>query len=81
MTADGKPHKRLHNGWGAQWSPDGKQIVFYDGVKIMVYEVASGKIRQLLSAETHPYKQVFWNMGWSPDSTQICFKGKKADGD
>jgi Tol biopolymer transport system component len=81
MTADGKPHKRLHNGWGAQWSPDGKQIVFYDGVKVMVYEVETGYVRQLLTAETHPYKQVFWNMGWSPDSTQICFKGKKADGD
>ncbi len=80
MTAEGMEHKQVASAWGGQWSPDGKRIAYYDGTRIMTYEVETGAVRQTLSADNHGYRQIFWNMTWSPDSTQICFKAAKHDG-
>ncbi len=65
-------------GWGAQWSPDGKQIVFTHDAKINAYDVQAKKVRTIF--QKHGYKKIYWNMAWSPDSRQLCFKGEKADG-
>ncbi len=79
INADGwNPMVIRDNGWGAQWSPDGKTIAFTEGFVINAYDVDTEKIRTIL--QTHEYKQVYWNMTWSPDSRLICFKGEKADG-
>jgi Tol biopolymer transport system component len=67
-------------GWGGQWSPDGKTIAFSDGNLIKLYDVKTDKSRTLLGVEGNPYMQVYWNMGWSPDSTRLCFKAEKNDG-
>jgi TolB protein len=64
-------------GWGAQWSPDGKSIVFTQEAKINSYDVQTKKVRTNL--KKHDYKKIYWNMAWSPDSRFICFKGEKAD--
>jgi TolB protein len=66
------------NGWGAQWSPDGKTIAFTEGFMVKSYDVESKKFRTIL--RSHDYKQILWNMTWSPDSRILCLKGQKADG-
>jgi Ca2+-binding EF-hand superfamily protein len=66
-------------GWGGQWSPDGKTIAFADGNLIKLYDVKTDKNRTLLGAEGNPYMQVYWNMGWSPNSARLCFKAEKND--
>lgn len=80
VTAEGKDHKPVAPAWGAQWSPDGKRIAYYSGLKILTYEVATGETRQVVSGADRGYRQIFWNMTWSPDSSQICFKAAKPDG-
>jgi hypothetical protein len=79
MTADGQEYHQVGSGWSGQWSPDGKQIAYYQGSQLLVYEVETGQIRDVLGTD-HAYRQVFWNMCWSPDSRQICFKGLAGDG-
>ncbi len=76
MNADGRPHKRISDGWGAQWSPDGKTIAFTNDNCLLAYDVESEKTRVVLSPQTHPYQYIFWNMCWSPDSQQLVFKGR-----
>lgn len=80
VTAAGEEPKFIRPGWGAQWSPDGKKIAYYQGAKLMIYDVASGAVRQALGGKANPYKQLFWNMAWSPDSKRLCFKGARPDG-
>ncbi|HWB09793.1 MAG TPA: EF-hand domain-containing protein [Pirellulales bacterium] len=80
MTLDGQERQRIGNGgWSAQWSPDGKQIAYYEGNKLLVYDVQTRQSRDVLGA-AHAYQQIFWNMCWSPDSKQICFKGISMQG-
>ncbi len=74
MTADGEEHRRVGDGWSGHWSPDGKKIAYYEGNRLLVYDVETGESRDVLD-EAHAYRQIFWNMCWSPDSRQICFKG------
>lgn len=79
VNIDGwNPMEIRENGWGAQWSPDGKTIAFTEGFIVKSYDVETKKFRSLLMS--HDYKQIFWNMTWSPDSRFLCFKGQKADG-
>ncbi|HLQ45367.1 MAG TPA: hypothetical protein VK137_11600, partial [Planctomycetaceae bacterium] len=63
---------------GAQWSPNGKRIAYYVGLRYLVLEVATEKTTVLYNATE--YRQIFWNFTWSPDSQRICFKGLKPDG-
>ena len=80
INADGTKQRSLTdgNGWGAQWSPDGKKIAYYSGLQIMTIDVATEKSTPVYNAKD--YRQIYWNMTWSPDSQRICFKGLKADG-
>lgn len=65
----------ITQGWGGQWSPDGKQIAFTDRNIIKLYDVETEKISTVFEEDASPYEQIFWNMAWSPDSQQLCFKG------
>lgn len=76
MNTDGTAHKRIDDGWAAQWSPDGKTIAYTNDNSIRLYDVASGKIRTALAKGAHPYQYIYWNMSWSPDSRQLAFKGQ-----
>lgn len=80
VNADGTNSREITNGagWGAQWSPDGKQIAYYVGRQIMLLDVATEKSKPIYNASD--YRQIYWNMTWSPDSQRICFKGLKLDG-
>jgi TolB protein len=76
MNTNGTVHKRIGDGWAAQWSPDGKTIAYTNDNSIRIYDVESGKISTLLAKGAHPYQYIYWNMCWSPDSRQLAFKGK-----
>ena len=76
MNTNGTVHKRIDDGWAAQWSPNGKTIAYTNDNSIRLYDVESGKISTALAKADHPYQYIYWNMSWSPDSRQLAFKGK-----
>lgn len=77
LSADGKQERFLRNGWGAQFSPDGKQIAFSDYRVIMIYELATQKTTQVFDGVGNGFQQIYWNMSWSRDGKRLCFKGLK----
>ncbi|MGA2419146.1 MAG: protein kinase [Candidatus Acidiferrum sp.] len=63
-----------------QWSPDGKQIVFFNfapGKKAKLYTVSSdgGAPREMMAED--PEEQL--DPSWSPDGTRIIFGGASSD--
>jgi dipeptidyl aminopeptidase/acylaminoacyl peptidase len=63
-----------------RWSPDGKQIAFYDytvGKRRRIYLVPSdgGSPQQMLPLDPEPQQ----NPDWSPDGTRIAFAGAPGD--
>ncbi|HET6425994.1 MAG TPA: hypothetical protein VFG20_20050, partial [Planctomycetaceae bacterium] len=69
------PTNLVEGGWGAQWSPDGKQILFTAQQALKLYDVEAKTIRDVIEANVSPYRQIFWNPTFSPDGTHVCFKG------
>lgn len=90
MNLDGEDRKVIaEDGWGAQWSPDGKWIAYesrgrVDGQyssNVTIVDVKTKMKRELLQGvQASRYSQIYWNMEWSPDSRQIVFKGRLRDG-
>jgi Tol biopolymer transport system component len=86
MSAEG-PAKELvlldEEGWCAQWSPDGRQILFAsnttNGVDLVTFDLIEGTTLRLFEGQA-PYQNFFWNFAWSPDNRQIVFKGQRPDG-
>ncbi len=76
MNTNGTAHKRIDDGWAAQWSPDGKTIAYTNDNSIRLYDVESGEITTALAKGAHRYQYIYWNMSWSPDSRQVAFKGQ-----
>jgi serine/threonine protein kinase/Tol biopolymer transport system component len=65
-----------------RWSPDGKQIAFYDyvaGKPVRIYLVSAdlGNPQQLLPGDSEPQ----WDPNWSPEGDKIQFSGAPADTD
>ncbi len=79
MNLDGTPEVRIDDGWAAQWSPDGKSIAYTNDNSLRVFDIESGKSREVLSKRSHPYSYIYANMCWSPDSKQLVFKGRLPD--
>ena len=71
-------------GWGADWSPDGKQIVYAvynaNAANLVVCDLIEGVRVSLFEAGKSPYSSFFWNFAWSPDGRKIAFKGQRTDG-
>jgi len=86
MSSEG-PDKELvqidEHGWGADWSPDGKQIAYalYEGNEsnLAVYDIVEGERVLLFEEGKSPYANFFWNFSWSPDGKRIAFKAQRAD--
>jgi len=81
MNSDGTGREKVADGWGIQWSPDGKWLAYTVPGNIAVREVATGKTRLLWPEGRSPFRSVRWNMTWSPDSRRIAFTAQPADAD
>ena len=66
------------NGWGTQWSPDGKLIAYAVGTELKVYDVATKAARTVFNGEGQ-YTSLGWNGCWSPDSQRFLFMGTASD--
>lgn len=66
------------NGWGAQWSPDGKLIAYAVGTELKAYDVAKKSSRTVFNAMGQ-YTSLSWNGAWSPDSQRFLFLGTTED--
>lgn len=73
------------DGWGAQFSPNGKWVAYQSyertptarSTNITIIDGATKEKRVLLEGDqAQRYSSIYWNMEWSPDSQQICFKGR-----
>lgn len=60
------------DGWGIQWSPDGKYWAYSRRGSLVVKNVATGDVHEQESTigDSQPYWS--WNMAWSPDSRSLC---------
>jgi Tol biopolymer transport system component len=84
MSAEG-PDKELvqldPDGWGAMWSPDGKQIVYSvpeaAGANLVLFNLVEGQRTPLFEEGKSPYQSFFWYFSWSPDGRRIAFKGQR----
>ncbi|MCA9053694.1 MAG: PD40 domain-containing protein [Planctomycetaceae bacterium] len=82
VDANGGNRRSFANGWGAQWSPDGKSIAYTLNGGLWAYDVESGQSREVLGKAQHPYSSLYYGMGWSPDGSRIALKvtgGGKSD--
>ncbi len=68
-------------GWGGQWSPDGRFIAFTKAAQIAIYDFENKESRIVLEKSAHAYRHLDTNMAWSPDSQRICFKGYRDNGE
>ena len=61
-----------NDGWGIQWSPDGKYWAYSRRGSLVVKNVASGEVHEQESTigDSQPFWG--WNMAWSPDSRSLC---------
>jgi hypothetical protein len=78
MNATGSQRESIaRNGWGAQWSPDGKFIAWGQSGNIIVMDVKTNKQKPLLVGEqANLFDYTYWNLGWSHDSRSIAFKAR-----
>ena len=81
MNADGTNRQVIDaEGWGSQWSPDGKWIAYGKAGNITLLNVESRKTRQLLVEENATqYDYIYAGLGWSHDSRSIAFKARNRD--
>jgi Tol biopolymer transport system component len=59
-----------------EWSPDGKQLLFYTSGEICVATVEQGRFKNYLNLSLYPGRDATW----SPDGSQVAFIGKDLDG-
>lgn len=85
MDLNGKDRQVVTpEGWGAQWSPNGKWIAYESrgrvngsySANVTIIDLKTKQKRALLEGEhATRYSQIYWNTSWSPNSKQIAFKG------
>ncbi len=91
MNVDGTQREVLSgDGWGCQWSPDGRWIVFGSqnrtpegdfGANLTLIDVNTKKTKLLLTNQhATEFQQIMWNMAWSSDGRRIVFYGRCTDG-
>ena len=83
MRAAGADAQLLdESGWSAQWSPDGRLIVYtrlHNGRSDpVVYDIVEDEFFSVFEGEKNPFQQTSGNFSWSPDSTQFAFKATMA---
>ncbi len=59
-----------------EWSPDGKQFLFYTSDEICVATVEQGRFKSYQNLSLYPGRDATW----SPDGSQVAFIGKDSDG-
>ena len=81
MKADGSERKLVEsNGWGTQWSPDGRHIAWAEANNVVLLDPKTNKRRTLLTSEqSAQLGYVYWNIGWSLDSKSLAFKARSGD--
>ena len=73
------------DGWSAQWSPDGRRIVFTTlgragQANLVVGDIVEGTREPLFDPATNPYASFSWSFKWSPDGRTIVFRGERRNG-
>jgi TolB protein len=79
-SVNGTESKQIDaNGWGIQWSPDGRKLAYTIGGQLMIYDILADKKKEVFPAGGLPYQHLYWNCTWSPDSKKVAVKAMKAE--
>lgn len=80
MNADGSNRESLdRSGWGTQWSPDGRWIMYGKSGNLVLMDARDRTTRLLLNGDDATrYSYFYWNAGWSPNSKSICAKARRS---
>ncbi|MCP4172035.1 MAG: hypothetical protein GY758_14820 [Fuerstiella sp.] len=70
------------SGWAAQWSPDGRMIVYTRQKNgrpdLVVYDIVEDEFFSVFDGQKNPFHQISGNFSWSSDGTQLAFKATMA---
>ena len=75
MDAAGDPASaRLidKEGWGIQWSPDGRFWAYERSGRLVIRDVDTGKVVHQVRTAEAPAITWMWNSAWGPDSRSLC---------
>jgi TolB protein len=61
-----------NDGWGIQWSPDGKYWAYSRRGALVVKNVATGEVQEQKSHFGENPLYWGWNIAWSPDCREVC---------
>ena len=68
-------------GWGIEFSPDGKQVCYVKGNgNLVIHDLATSEKHFVFPEGQSPYTYIEHNRTWSPDGKRICFKGHRNNG-
>jgi WD40 repeat protein len=73
---DGNVRKRIDDGWGAEWSPDGRWIAYRNDNGIRLYDVRQDETIPFLDKSRHSYRYIHPFLTWSPTGRQFAFFGE-----
>ena len=69
--------RKKDTGHLVDWTPDGKQLIFDDGMDVMLVDAAGSRLRRIVDANPVPLEIVTSGMAWhaeiSPDGQRIVY--------
>lgn len=72
MGLDGNARGRIDDGWGAQWSPDGRWIAYRNDNGIRLYDTRNRQILTLLDKRMHGYRYLHPFFNWASTGDKIA---------
>lgn len=78
VDVDGNDSQFVQQGWGSQWSPDGKKIALPLGNSLQIYDTFTKETETIVGPGESNMVRFDIHCTWSPDSQRICIIARKS---